>query len=111
MGIRLMDVPLYAQKKEELKNLAIEIKNFRKEFRKKQREENFVPYSYYLNMNNLVYQFRCLHIALSLFRGRKIEEIEKPKKEKIINETSYLPVFEDLRRAKEDYEKSTLCSN
>ena len=57
--------------KQYLKALAIEISALRK-------TRKSVPYGYVAGLQNKSYDYRHHHIAYCLFRGRTLEQIEKP---------------------------------
>ena len=64
--------------KEELKKLAQEIKEAKIDLKDQQRNGT-AGWKTFSNVDNLKYEFRHLHIAYCLIKGRKYEEIEQPR--------------------------------
>lgn len=103
---KLVEISLYVEKKQELKTLAQKIKETRKVHKERQKAgQSGLEYE----LSSLVWQYRHLHIALSLFRGKSLEEIEKPREGNEPSIALYSGILEDLNKAKADVEQSTLC--
>lgn len=103
---KLVEIPLYVEKREELKALSLQIKENRKDHKERQRSGKC---GLETTIKSLVWQYRHLHIALCLFRGKTLEAIEKPKEGNEPSVTLYSGLLEELNKAKSDVEQSTVC--
>jgi len=79
--------------KEELKQLAQEIKQSKIDLKDAQRNGN-VGYKMHWKVSHLKDEFRYKHITYCLLRGREYEEIERPKEG---NEPDFFKI-EDLKK-------------
>jgi len=108
--------PIKLQLKEEQKDRACVIRRG-KELRKPsnykeatQEEKDFygsidnVPYKLW----RLRYEYRHWHIALSLLRGRKIEEIEQPREGNEHDETYVAKIIQQIKERFAEYESEHL---
>jgi len=77
----------YQEIKEELKALAKKIKNTKKEYKEAQRANKWdTAWRIGNAVDNLKYEFRHRHIAMSIIRGRNRDEIERPGPYNLPNE-------------------------
>jgi len=83
--------------KEELKNLASQIKQSKLDLKQKQRTHSTTWKDHY-NVNSASSEFRHKHIAYCLLKGRTYEQIEQPKEG---NE----PNFDLIKKYKEEMTK------
>ena len=99
----------YQEIKEELKALAKQIKSKRIEYKEAQRN-NKLTWRIISDLDELVYQFRHRHIAMSIIRGRLREEIEKPGRYNLPNEHYIADLVEEyekiLQTEMEDHEQT-----
>lgn len=110
-------IPLYKEYKEKVKALAFQTREERKNYRAKKKDKNFVPtngFGCYDSLNPM--EFRNIHVAMSLFRGRTMDQIEPKRREGNKGPIAswykgweyYEDILKKLQEAKIEHEK-TLC--
>lgn len=87
----------YQEIKQELKSLAKQIKNKKEEHKEAQRQ-NKDNLAWHV-VSKFKYEFRHRHIAMSIIRGRKREEIERPASDN-------QPSEEYIKKLVEHYEQT-----
>ena len=106
--IKLVDIKGYLENKELIKKLAKEIKEERKLYKQEQRLNKIAFDSY---LKSLVWEYRHYHIAMSLFRGKALEDIETPKDNNKPSVDYYTRILNDLIQEKANAEQSAICSD
>jgi len=103
----------YQYTKQWLKDQAVKIKKIKKEFKEAQRTYT-LTWQLYREKNTSKREYRHRHIAYSLFRGRTMEQIEKPSPHNLPNMShvnELLKELEDARAKEQEHEiEKIVCS-
>ena len=85
----------FSKLKQILKEKAASIRLAKNELKEHQREHGGYDGGYFKLIKDIAYEFRHHHIAYSLLKGKKYEEIEQPGKENVPN----MDYIEEIRNA------------